>query len=104
MFAELFSRFDEYSELGSEALGRRSCPLQQVGLRVFVKQTPELSTRHYWAVQAGLLTPLTFARHSQWKAAGGSESANFTLPALKAFWRPVVRMCLATSNNLLLVL
>ena len=32
------------------------------------------------------------------------EFVNFTLPALRHFWRPVVRMCLATSNNLLLVL
>ena len=38
---------------------------------------------------------------------GDSEFANFTLPTLKAFfvvvW-PVVIMCLAISNNLLLVL
>ena len=31
---------------------------------------------------------------------GDNEFANFTLPTLKAFWRPVVRMCQATSNNL----
>ena len=37
---------------------------------------------------------------SQWKA----MTVNFTLPTLRHFWRPVVRMCLATSNNLLLVL
>ena len=35
---------------------------------------------------------------------GDSEFANFTLPTLNAFWRPVVIMCLAISNNLLLVL
>ena len=35
---------------------------------------------------------------------GDSEFANFTLPTLKTFWRPIVRMSLATSNNLLLVL
>ena len=35
---------------------------------------------------------------------GDSKFADFTLPTLKTFWRPVVRMCLATSNNLLLVL
>ena len=53
---------------------------------------------HYWAVQAGLLTPLTFARHRLSPLAaftsgacfvhmegGGSELANFTLPTLKAF-------------------
>ena len=28
-----------------------------------------------------------------------SEFANFTLPALKDFWMPVVIMCLAISNN-----
>ena len=52
----------------------------------------------YWAVQAGLLTPLTFARHrlSHFAAftssayflhneGGDSEFANFTLPTLKAF-------------------
>ena len=50
----------------------------------------------YWAVQAGLLTPLTFARHrcpvlllpvrTFFTMEGGdSEFANFTLPTLKAF-------------------
>ena len=48
----------------------------------------------YWAIQAGLLTPLTFARHrlSPLDAftffameGGDSEFANFTLPTLKAF-------------------
>ena len=52
----------------------------------------------YWAIQAGLLTPLTFARRclSPWllllpvrtfftMEGGDSEFANFTLPALKAF-------------------
>ena len=63
--------------------------------------------------QAGLLTPLTFAWHClNFLAAftsvntffamegGDSEFENFALPALKAFLRPVVRMCLATSNKL----
>ena len=70
--------------------------------------------------QAGLLTPLTFAWHRlnslaaftsvhTFFAMKGSDSEfeNFTLPALKAFLRPAVRMCLATSsklNNLFLVL
>ena len=54
----------------------------------------------YWAIQAGLLTPFTFARHRLSPLAaftsgavrtfftmegGDSEFANFTLPALKAF-------------------
>ena len=51
----------------------------------------------YWAIQAGLLTPLTFARHRLSPLAaftsgayftiegGDSEFANFTLPTLKAF-------------------
>ena len=49
----------------------------------------------YWAIQAGLLTPLTFARHRLSLLAAFtsgayffhnvSEFANFTLPALKAF-------------------
>ena len=51
-----------------------------------------------WAIQAGLLTPLTFARHRLSPLAaftsgayffhngrGDSEFANFTLPTLKAF-------------------
>ena len=51
----------------------------------------------YWAIQAGLLTPLTFARHrlSPWlpllrvrtfftMEGGDSEFADFTLPSLKA--------------------
>ena len=53
----------------------------------------------YWAIQAGLLTPLTFARHRLSPLAvllpvrtlvtmegGHSEFANFTLPTLKAFF------------------
>ena len=61
---------------------------------------------HYWAIQAGLLTPLTFARnrlsplaaftsgayssfftmvHWYTMVGGESEFANFTLPTLKAF-------------------
>ena len=53
----------------------------------------------YWAIQAGLLTPLTFARHRlnvPWllllparifftMEGGDSEFVNFTLPILKAF-------------------
>ena len=53
----------------------------------------------YWAIQAGLLTPLTFSRHHFSSLAavllpvrtffimegGDSESATFTLPTLKAF-------------------
>ena len=52
----------------------------------------------YWAVQAGLLTPLTFARHrlspltallpvrTVFTIEGGdSEFATFTLPTLKTF-------------------
>ena len=53
----------------------------------------------YWAVQAGLLTPLTFAQHRLSPMAAftsgayflhngrcDSEFANFTLPTLKAVW------------------
>ena len=53
----------------------------------------------YWAIQAGLLTPLNFARHRLsplaaftsgayflHKGSGDSEFANFTLPTLKAFF------------------
>ena len=52
----------------------------------------------YWAIQAGLLTPLSFARHRLSPLAaftsgafftmegGDSEFANFTLPTLKAFF------------------
>ena len=56
------------------------------------------STLGYWAIQAGLLTPLTFARHRLsplvaftsvltffTMEGGDSEFANFTLPALKTF-------------------
>ena len=53
----------------------------------------------YWAIQAGLLTPLTFAPHRLSPLAafayflhnhvtmegGDSEFGNFTLPTLKAF-------------------
>ena len=49
----------------------------------------------YWAIQAGLLTPLTFARHrlsplaaftsGAYLEGSDSEFANFTLPTLKAF-------------------
>ena len=54
--------------------------------------------QHYWTIQAGLLTPLTFARHRLSPLAaftsgayfftmegGDSEFSNFTLPTLKAF-------------------
>ena len=57
------------------------------------------STHNYWTIQAGLLTPLTFARHRLSPLAaftsgayiftvegGDSEFANFTLPTLKAFF------------------
>ena len=53
-----------------------------------------LSTRPaYWAVQARLLTPLTFAQHRLSPLAAftsgayflDSEFANFTLPTFKAF-------------------
>ena len=59
---------------------------------------------NYWAIQVGLLTPLTFARHRLSPLAaftsgayflhkgGDSEFANFTLPTLKAFLE-------ARSNN-----
>ena len=53
----------------------------------------------YWAIQAGLLTPLTFAWHRLSPLAaftsgvyflrmegGDSEFANFTLPTVKAFF------------------
>ena len=65
-----------------------------------------------WVDQAGLLTPLTFAWHHLSPLAafpsgvfflqngGDSKFANFT----PHFWRPAVRMCLVTSNNVLLVL
>ena len=54
-----------------------------------------------WVVQAGLLTPMTFARHPLSPGpslvllpvrtfftmeGGDSEFADFTLPTLKAFW------------------
>ena len=54
--------------------------------------------RDHWAIQAGLLTPLTFAQHRLNPLAAftsgayflhngrrNSEFANFTLPTLKAF-------------------
>ena len=47
----------------------------------------------YWAIQAGLLTPLTFAwllllpvRTFFTMEGGDSEFANFTLPTLKAYF------------------
>ena len=48
----------------------------------------------YWAIQAGLLTPLTFARHSgayllhNGIEGSDSEFVNFTLPTSKAFLEP----------------
>ena len=71
----------------------------------------------YWAVQAGLLTPLTFARHRLSPLAAFTSGACFlhngrrwqwicefyTANFKGHFWRPVVTICLATSNNLLLV-
>ena len=78
----------------------------------------EISDHSYWAIQAGLLTPLTFARHclsplaafafqcvlsSQWKVV----TVNLRIlhcQLSRHIWRPIVRMCLAMSNNLLLML
>ena len=64
----------------------------------------------YWAVQAGLLTPLTFAWHHlvPWlplflvrtfftMEGGDGEFANVTLPTLKAFWE--VRSQNVSGNN-----
>ena len=67
----------------------------------------------YWAVQVGLLTPLTFAQHSLSPLAAFTSGAYFlhngrrwqwicefyTANFKKHFWRPVVIMCQATSNN-----
>ena len=87
------------------------CACRGVGVTVYIS-----GCCIYWAVQAGLLTPLIFARHhlsplvaftflcvlsSQWKAVTVNL---WILHCQRHFWRPVVRMCLATSNNLLLVL
>ena len=76
----------------------------------------ELNTT-YWVVQVGLLTPSIFTRHLQvpWlfllpvhtfftMEGGDSEFANFTVPTLRVFLKAVVKMCLTTSNILLLVL
>ena len=79
---------------------------------------PMLLWGSYWAVQAGLLTPLTFAWHRLSPLAAFTSGAYFLrngrrvtvnlrilhCQLYKHFWRPVLRMCLATSNNLLLVL
>ena len=64
----------------------------------FVRTLKIPDTGNYWAVQAGLLTPLTFARHRLsplmlllpvrtffTMEGGDSEFENFTLPTLKAF-------------------
>ena len=74
--------------------------------------------QHYWAIQAGLLTRLTFARHRlspltaftsgayflhngrRWQWICEFYTANFK----GIFWRPLVIMCLAISNNLLVML
>ena len=67
---------------------------------ILVSTTGQLvCSRADWAVQAGLLTPLTFAQHRLSPMAAftsgayflhngrcDSEFANFTLPTLKAFW------------------
>ena len=68
----------------------------------------------YCAIQAGLLTALTFAWHRLGPLAvrtfftmegGDSEFANFTLPTLKAFLEARGHnVSGAISNNLLLVL
>ena len=75
-----------------------------------------LSMQAYWAIQVGLLTPLTSAWHCLSPLAAFTSGAYFlhnerlcqcefyTANFKDIFWRPVVRMCLATSNNLLLVL
>ena len=76
------------------------------------------STRHYWAIQAGLLTPLIFARHRLSSLAAFTSGAYFlhngrrwqwicefyTANVKGIFLRHVVIMCLEISNNLLLVL
>ena len=75
-------------------------------------------TEQYSAGQAELLTPLTFARHRFSPLAAFTSGAYFlhsgkrwqwiskfyTASFKGIFWRPVVRTCLTTSNNLLLVL
>ena len=72
----------------------------------------------YWAIQAGLLTPLTFARHRLSPLAAFTSGAYFlhngrrwqwifefyTANVKGIFLRHVVIMCLEISNNLLLVL
>ena len=67
-------------------------------LKIYPRKQRRLWGKCYWAVQAGLLTPLTFAWHCSSPLAafisvrtfftmkgGDSEFANFTLPALKTF-------------------
>ena len=62
------------------------------------KSSRKSDSYSYWAIQAGLLTPLAFARYHLSPLAaftsvrtfftmegGDSEFANFTLPTLKAF-------------------
>ena len=64
----------------------------------------------YWAIQAGLLTPLTFAWHRSSSLAAFTSGAyflhngfaNLTLPTLKAFLE--ARSHNVSGNNLLLVL
>ena len=72
----------------------------------------------YWAILARLLTPLTFARHRLSPLAAFTSGAYsldngrrwqwicefYTANFKGIFWRPVVIMCLAIRNNLLLVL
>ena len=71
----------------------------------------------YWAVQAGLLTPLTFSQHRLsplvlllpvltffTMAGGDSEFANFSLPTLKAFLEAGSHNVSGNSNNLFFVL
>ena len=68
----------------------------------------------YWASQAGLLTPMTFTQHVTWfyfKCLFSSQRKAVTVTPqslqcqlLRHFRRPILRMCLATSNNLLLLL
>ena len=74
----------------------------------------QATTCMYWAGQAGFLTPLSFIWHhlipldvllpvrtfsTQWQWTREVYSANFK----RHFWRPVVKVCLATCKNLRLI-
>ena len=72
----------------------------------------------YWGIQAGLLTPLTFARYRLSPLAAFTSGAYFLQNGRQLQWicevysanfkgiflSPIVIMCLAVSNNWLLVL